>query len=135
MRVLIAGQRGVLPIDVHAVEGVPAHEPNGAVDESPPAVLRQGRVGETLRPRPAADRDQDLEVRMRSPELGQGAQVVGVLRCTFHDHAIYDVREGVVDMRQLLRVDITRGEGPAIRKYVSDNHTVADDRDRRWRLG
>jgi hypothetical protein len=80
MRVPVAGKARVLPVDVEPVEVVAADELHGARDEAPPPFGRERRVGEAAGPGPAANRDQDLELRVLPPQSGQHLEVLAVAR-------------------------------------------------------
>ncbi len=127
MDVAVAAQPRILPVDVKAVEVVAANEIDRAGHEHAPAVGRQRGVGEAARPRPAAHRDQHLQVRMGAPHAGQDLEVLGIAVEPFHDTPVADVGEGVVDVGQLIG-----GQAGRIDQRVPGEE-IADDRQARRR--
>ena len=129
VRVAVTGEPGVLPVHVEAVEVVAPHEVDRARDEDAAALRRERRVREPFRPGPAADRDQDPQVRVVAPQAGEHLQVLGVARGSFDDPPAHDVGEGEVDVGQLLRADLGRRENAVA------GEDVGDDRRPRGRRG
>ncbi len=121
VRVVVAGQARVLPVHVEAVEVVAPHEVHGARDEHATALRGQRGVREPLRPRPAADGHQDLEVRVVLPQAGQHLQVVGVAGTALDDPAAHDVGEREVDVGELLSADLVRLEDAVAGEDVGDD--------------
>ena len=79
-----------------------------AVREAPAALGCERRVGEVAGPGPAADGDQDLQVRMLASQIRQQLEVLRVAGEPFDDAAVLDVGEGIVDVRQLVGGDVGR---------------------------
>ncbi len=96
---------GILPVDVHAVQIMPAHQFHRGVGETGTRGLAGGGLGEIARA-PAAHRQHDLQIRIVLAQRGQPRQRS---RCGLakKEHLVLrvDVGEGEVDDVELARAD------------------------------
>lgn len=120
-----AGQGGVLPVDVDAVQPVLRHQTCGAVGERRTRGIAGRRFGEVAGA-PTADRQQQLQVRIVGLQRSEAGER-GCHRVAAQEDAVgvIDVREGEVDRIQLARVD---GRQPRAVHHVTDH----DGAMRRW---
>ena len=119
--VVVAAQTWVLPVDVDAVDLVPAHERDHAVGETAAALGGECRVREVIGPGPAADGDQDPQMGMLPPEIREQLEILRVTGEPFDNAAVLDVGEGVVDVRQLVGGDLGRHDQLVARKHVGND--------------
>ena len=115
---------GVLPVHVEAVQVVAEDERDRALHEGLAARGGEGGVGEALGPRPAADRDEELQVRVFLPQTAEHPEVLCILGEAFDHLAFGEVRERIVDVGDLRGVDGRGIDEAVLGKHVGDDHVA-----------